>query len=96
MLKGLGRIIFILIGANACLGIDIAVLVSSQYEIKPFLFCDHSHLTKREDTITIRVSEGRGSADFAIVNAISKHVIVIPQNDELAAMYLVKGSFLVS
>lgn len=84
------------IDADACPVVDIAVFVSSQYEIKPFLFCDTSHLIEREDAITIQVAEGRDSVDFAIVNAVSKFDIVVTQDYGLVAMCLAKGAFVLN
>jgi uncharacterized protein len=92
-LKG---IISVFIDADACPVVDIAVFVSSQYEIKPFLFCDTSHLIEREGAITIQVAEGRDSVDFAIVNAVSKFDIVVTQDYGLAAMCLAKGAFVLN
>ncbi len=89
-------IISVFIDADACPVVDIAVFVSSQYEIKPFLFCDTSHLIEREDAITIQVAEGRDSVDFAIVNAVSKFDIVVTQDYGLAAMCLAKGAFVLN
>ncbi|WP_342581284.1 YaiI/YqxD family protein [Ureibacillus sp. FSL W7-1570] len=89
-------IISVLIDADACPVLDIAVFVSSQYEIKPFLFCDTSHQIEMENAITIQVSEGRDSVDFAIVNAVSKYDIVITQDYGLAAMCLAKGAFVLN
>ncbi|MEJ9281642.1 MULTISPECIES: YaiI/YqxD family protein [Ureibacillus] len=86
----------VFIDADACPVVDIAVFVSSQYEIKPFLFCDTSHLIEREDAITIQVAEGRDSVDFAIVNAVSKFDIVVTQDYGLAAMCLAKGAFVLN
>lgn len=64
--------------------------------MKPFLFCDTSHIIERENAITIQVSEGRDSVDFAIVNAVSKYDIVITQDYGLAAMCLAKGAFVLN
>lgn len=89
-------IISVFIDADACPVVDIAVFVSSQYEIKPFLFCDTSHLIEREDAITIQVAEGRDSVDFAIVNAVSKFDIVVTQDYGLAAMCLAKSAFVLN
>ncbi len=89
-------IISVFIDADACPVVDIAVFVSSQYEIKPFLFCDTSHLIERESAITIQVAEGRDSVDFAIVNAVSKFDIVVTQDYGLAAMCLAKGAFVLN
>lgn len=89
-------VINVLIDADACPVVDIAVFVSYQYEIKPFLFCDTSHLIERENAITITIPQGRDSVDFAIVNAVSKHDIVITQDYGLATMCLAKGAYVLN
>lgn len=88
-------ILQLLIDADACPVIDLALLVSSQYEIKPILFCDTSHRIERENAITIMVPKGPDSADFKLVNAVTKFDIVITQDYGLAAMCLAKGAFVV-
>jgi len=85
----------LLIDADACPVIDIAMNVSSQYEIKTILFCDTSHRIERENAITIIVPKGADSVDFKLVNAINKYDIVITQDYGLAAMCLAKGAFVV-
>jgi len=76
--------------------VDNAIVISSKYEIKPFLFCDTSHIIERDNAITITVPKGQDSADFAIVNAVSKYDIVITQDYGLAAMCLAKGAFVLN
>lgn len=50
---------------------------------------------ERENTITITVPKGPDSVDFTLVNAISKHDIVITQDYGLAAMCLAKSAFVI-
>lgn len=84
-----------LIDADACPVIDIALSVSSRYEIKTILFCDTSHNIERENAITITVPKGADSVDFKLVNAIRKHDIVITQDYGLAAMCLAKDAYVI-
>ena len=85
----------LLIDADACPVIDIAMKISCQYEIETFLFCDTSHRIERENAITIVVPKGPDSVDFKLVNAVSKNDIVITQDYGLAAMCLAKGAYVV-
>lgn len=88
-------ILQLLIDADACPVIDIALSVSSRYEMKSILFCDTSHRIERENAITIMVPKGPDSVDFKLVNAVAKYDIVITQDYGLAAMCLAKGAFVV-
>ena len=85
----------LLIDADACPVIDLALFISSQYEIKPILFCDTSHRIERENVITIIVPKGPDSVDFKLVNTLTKGDIVITQDYGLAAMCLAKGAFVI-
>ncbi|WP_097149002.1 YaiI/YqxD family protein [Ureibacillus acetophenoni] len=85
----------LLIDADACPVIDLALSISSRYEIKPILYCDTSHRIERENAITIMVPKGPDSVDFKLVNAVTKYDIVITQDYGLAAMCLAKGAFVV-
>ncbi|WP_421664580.1 YaiI/YqxD family protein [Lysinibacillus telephonicus] len=85
----------LLIDADACPVVDLALFISSQYEIKPILFCDTSHTIERENAITITVPKGPDSVDFKLVNAVSRYDIVITQDYGLAAMCLAKGAFVI-
>ena len=85
----------LLIDADACPVIDIAISVSCRFEIETFLYCDTSHRIERDNAITIMVPKGPDSVDFKLVNAVSKNDIVITQDYGLAAMCLAKGAFVV-
>ncbi|RQW74257.1 YaiI/YqxD family protein [Lysinibacillus composti] len=85
----------LLIDADACPVIDLALSISSQYEINTILFCDTSHRIERENAITIMVPKGPDSVDFKLVNTVSKFDIVITQDYGLAAMCLAKGAYVI-
>lgn len=84
-----------LIDADACPVIDLALSVASQYDIKPILFCDTSHRIERDQAVTVMVPKGPDSVDFKLVNAIKKYDIVITQDYGLAAMCIAKEAFVV-
>ncbi|PYF06877.1 YaiI/YqxD family protein [Ureibacillus chungkukjangi] len=88
-------ILQLLIDADACPVIDLALSISRGYDIKSTLFCDTSHRIERENAITVMVPKGADSVDFKLVNAINKYDIVITQDYGLAAMCLAKGAFVV-
>jgi len=83
----------VLIDADACPVVDLALSVSSEFEIETILFCDTSHRVERDNVITIIVPKGPDSVDFTLVNALSKHDIVITQDYGLAAMVLARGGY---
>ncbi len=85
----------LLIDADACPVIDLALFVSSRYEIKPILFCDTSHRIERENAITIIVPKGPDSVDFKLVNTLSRGDIVITGDYGLAAMCIAKGAYVI-
>ncbi|WP_431030474.1 YaiI/YqxD family protein [Lysinibacillus sp. LZ02] len=85
----------LLIDADACPVVDLALFISSQYEIKPILFCDTSHRIERQNVITIIVPKGPDSVDFKLVNTLSKGDIVITGDYGLAAMCIAKGAYVV-
>ena len=85
----------LLIDADACPVVDLALFISSQYEIKPILFCDTSHRIERENAITIIVPKGPDSVDFKLVNTLSRGDIVITGDYGLAAMCIAKGAHVI-
>lgn len=93
--KGVCIILQLLIDADACPVLDLALSISSEYEIKPILFCDTSHRIERKGVKTITVPKGPDSVDFTLVNALTKYDIVITQDYGLAAMVLAKCGYVI-
>lgn len=87
--------IHLLIDADSCPVIDIALSVSSRYEMKPILFCDTSHRIERDNIKTIIVPKGADSVDFKLVNMLKKGDVVITNDLGLAAMCIAKGAYVV-
>lgn len=83
----------VLIDADGCPVVDLAISVSSQYEMETILYCDTSHRIERENAITIIVPKGPDSVDFKLVNAVTKNSIVVTQDYGLAAMCLARGAY---
>jgi len=85
----------LLIDADSCPVLDLALKISSDFEIESKLFCDTSHEIIRNGIETIMVPKGRDSVDFTLVNALSKNDIVITQDLGLAAMVLARGGYVI-
>lgn len=83
----------ILIDADACPVVDIALTIAREKGLKVLLFCDTSHVLEREGAQTITVSKGPDSVDFELVNAVRAGDIVITQDYGLAAMALSRRAY---
>ncbi|MEG1835869.1 MAG: YaiI/YqxD family protein [Oscillospiraceae bacterium] len=86
----------ILVDADGCPVVGIAVDVAKKYNIECVLVCDTSHVFSYENVETITVSKGADSADFKLVNLIKTGDIVITQDYGLAAMALSKKAVCIS
>ncbi|MCH7321312.1 YaiI/YqxD family protein [Solibacillus sp. MA9] len=86
----------LLIDADSCPVVDLALFVSSQFEIIPILFCDTSHRIERENVKTIIVDKGPDSVDFKLVSELKRGDIVITGDYGLAAMCLAKGGIVLT
>ena len=82
----------ILIDADGCPVVDIAVRLARKYGIECLILCDTAHEYNKEGATTITVSKGADSVDFALVNLVQKGDIVVTQDYGLAAMCLARGA----
>lgn len=82
----------LLIDADACPVVEIALRLAAAHNIEVILLCDTAHVMNREGARTITVSKGADSVDFALVNLVSPGDAVITQDYGLAAMCLAKGA----
>lgn len=89
-------LIRILIDADGCPVVDIAVRIAGQNKIPCTILCDTSHVFEKDGAATITVSKGADSVDFALVNMVQKGDVVVTQDYGLAAMCLAKGALPVS
>lgn len=80
----------ILIDADGCPVVDIAVRVANQCKIDCVILCDTSHIFEKPGAKTITVSKGSDSVDFALVNMVQAGDIVVTQDYGLAAMCLAR------
>ncbi|MBR5542902.1 MAG: DUF188 domain-containing protein [Oscillospiraceae bacterium] len=82
----------VLIDADGCPVVDIAVEISRKFNIECHIFCDSSHMFKKNGAETHIVPKGADSADFALVNFARREDVVITQDYGLASMALSRGA----
>lgn len=80
----------VLIDADACPVVDIAVSLCREFHTQCLLLCDTAHIMQRDGADTFVFDKGSDSVDFALVNRISAGDIVITQDYGLASMCLAK------
>lgn len=80
----------VLIDADACPVVDVAVKLCRAYGKECLLLCDTAHEMHREGAQTMVFDKGSDSVDFALVNRVSAGDIVITQDYGLASMCLAK------
>lgn len=86
----------ILIDADGCPVVDIAVRLAAAHSIECIILCDTSHIFQKEGVKTLTYSKGPDSVDFALVNLLCPGDIVVTQDYGLAAMCLSKGALVLS
>lgn len=82
----------ILIDADGCPVVDIAVRLAKQNNIKCLILCDTAHVFEKDGAETITVTQGPDSVDFVLVNMVKNGDVVITQDYGLAAMCLARGA----
>ena len=82
----------IIIDADACPVVDIAVNTAKERGIPCIIVCDNTHSIERNGTKTIVVDKGADSADCKIANLTEKGDVVITQDYGLAALILGKSA----
>lgn len=80
----------VLIDADACPVVDIAVRLCAKQGIPCLLLCDTAHACYRDGAETLVFDKGADSVDFALVNRVFPGDIVITQDYGLASMCLGK------
>lgn len=78
----------VLIDADACPVVDIAVRLCKNHGISCLLLCDTAHTIHRDGAETLVFDKGSDSVDFALVNRTVPGDIVITQDYGLASMCL--------
>ncbi|MDF2655546.1 MAG: hypothetical protein K0R19_2020 [Bacillota bacterium] len=86
----------LLIDADGCPVVDIAVGFAKKHRLECLILCDTSHVFEKEGASTLIFSKGADSVDFALVNIASSGDIVITQDYGLAAMCLSKQALVLN
>jgi uncharacterized protein YaiI (UPF0178 family) len=81
----------ILIDADGCPVVDIAVRLAKKHHVECIILCDTSHVFNKEGATTLTFSKGADSVDYALVNRVVHGDIVITQDYGLAAMCLARN-----
>lgn len=82
----------LLIDADGCPVVDIAIRLCRKHQIQCILLCDTAHEFHRDGAQTLVFDKGSDSVDFALVNRISPGDIVITQDYGLASMCLSRSA----
>ena len=82
----------ILVDADACPVVDIAVQLCVQHQRQCLLLCDTAHEIQREGAQTLVFDKGADSVDLALVNRVEPGDVVITQDYGLASMCLARGA----
>ena len=82
----------LLIDADGCPVVDIALGIAREKNIECHIFCDTCHIFEKQDAETHVVPKGADSADFALANFARRGDIVITQDYGLASMALSRGA----
>ena len=82
----------LMIDADGCPVVAIAVKTAEKYGVRCVLVCDTTHTFSNVSAEIITVSQGADSADFRIVNLLEEGDIVVTQDYGLAAMCLAKNA----
>lgn len=80
----------ILIDADACPVVDIAVSLCRRYGTACTLLCDTAHAMQKDGADTLIFDKGSDSVDFALVNRVRPGDLVITQDYGLASMCLAR------
>ena len=80
----------VLIDADACPVVDIAVAICKEFHAECLLLCDTAHIMRRDGATTFVFDKGADSVDFALVNRVCPGDIVVTQDYGLASMCLAR------
>lgn len=86
----------ILIDADGCPVVDIAVRLAKKHHIECLILCDTAHVFDKDGAETLIFSKGVDSVDYALVNRVNVGDVVITQDYGLAAMCLARLAVVLS
>lgn len=82
----------VFIDADGCPVVDETVALCKKYSVECVIICDTAHVFNKDGAQTIVVEKGADSADFRLVNMLTKGDIAVTQDYGLAAMCLARGA----
>ncbi len=82
----------IVIDADGCPVVKIAVQLCKIYSIPCMIVCDTAHQFQIEGVEVVTVDKGSDSADYVIANRITANDLVITQDYALASMCLARNA----
>ncbi len=82
----------VLIDADGCPVIEIAIALCRQYAVPCFLLCDTAHEFLREGAQTLVFDKGADSVDYALVSRVLPGDLVVTQDYGLASMCLARSA----
>lgn len=82
----------VLIDADGCPVVDIAIRICKFANTECILLCDTAHEFHKNGASTLVFDKGADSVDFAIANRVFPGDLVITQDYGLASMCLAKGA----
>ena len=82
----------VFIDADGCPVVNETVALCREYNKECIIICDTSHQIERDGATTVTVEKGADSADFRLVNMLSKGDVAVTQDYALAAMALSRGA----
>jgi len=85
----------VLIDADGCPVVDIAIRVCQTEKVPCLILCDTSHMYQTEYAQVLVLDKGSDSVDYAIANRVQKGDIVITQDYGLASLCLARNAFVI-
>ena len=82
----------VLVDADGCPVVDVAVRLCGQFCVSCLLLCDTAHEFRRDGVETLVFDKGADSVDYALVNRLAAGDIVITQDYGLASMCLARSA----
>lgn len=82
----------VLIDADGCPVVDIAVGLCRKYALPCLILCDTAHEFQRDGAETLVFDKGADSVDYALVSRVQPGDIVITQDYGLASMCLARSA----
>ena len=87
-----GDMMRIMIDADGCPVVDIAVRLCKASGTECLLLCDTAHDIKRDGATTLVFDKGADSVDYALANRVIPGDLVITQDYGLASLCLARGA----